>query len=74
MGRLSQLDPNRVVKAFVRLGWAVVRVNGSHHILAASGRATLMIPVHKGRTLKEGLVRSLLKAAEVDEHDFLHED
>lgn len=71
MGRLSQLDPNRVVKAFVRLGWSIARVNGSHHILKASGRAPLTIPVHKGRTLKEGLVRGLLKAAEIDEDRFL---
>jgi predicted RNA binding protein YcfA (HicA-like mRNA interferase family) len=71
MGRLSQLDANRVVKAFVRLGWTVVRVSGSHHVLKASGRATLTVPVHKGRTLKEGLVRGLLKAAEVDEDTFL---
>jgi predicted RNA binding protein YcfA (HicA-like mRNA interferase family) len=71
VGRLSQLDPNRVVKAFVRLGWTVARVSGSHHILKAGGRATLTIPVHKGRTLKEGLVRGLLKAAEVDEERFL---
>lgn len=71
MGRLSQLDAKRVVKAFVRLGWTVNRVSGSHHILKASGRATLTVPVHKGRALKEGLMRALLKAAEVDEDGFL---
>jgi predicted RNA binding protein YcfA (HicA-like mRNA interferase family) len=70
VGRLSQLDSGRVLKAFVRLGWAVDRVNGSHQILKAAGRATLTVPVHKGRPLKEGLMRALLKAAGVDEDAF----
>jgi predicted RNA binding protein YcfA (HicA-like mRNA interferase family) len=71
VGRLSQLDAGRVVKAFVRLGWSVVRISGSHHVLKRAGHATLTIPVHKGRALKEGLMRGVLKASGVNEETFL---
>jgi len=71
VGALSQLEGLRVVRALVALGWAVDRVNGSHHVLTAAGMATLSIPVHKGRTMKLGTIRGLLKAAGISEEQFL---
>ena len=71
MGALSGLNALRVLHAFVRMGWRLVRVKGSHHVLKAEGRATLTIPVHKGKPIKEGTLRGLLRAAGVTIEQFL---
>ncbi len=54
MGRMAQLTSVRLVRAFVRLGWTLDRQSGSHAVLTKQGRSPATIPVHKGRTLKEG--------------------
>ena len=66
---MAQLTGDRVIRALVRLGWAVQRQSGSHVILARTGRNSITVPVHKGKTLKEGTARSILKAAGVSEHE-----
>lgn len=59
-----------MIKALGRLGWIVVRVSGSHHILGKPGHAPVTVPVKKGATLKEGTARSILKQAGVGEDEF----
>ena len=49
-------------------GWQLLRVNGSHHIYGKTGRVVrLSIPIHGNTALKTGLLRHLLKLAEIDE-------
>jgi predicted RNA binding protein YcfA (HicA-like mRNA interferase family) len=49
-------------------GWRLLRVNGSHHIYGKPGSVVrLSIPIHANRPLKTGLLRHLLKLAEIDE-------
>lgn len=71
MGKMSGLNALRVIKAFVRMGWREVRVHGSHHVLAADGRPTLVIPVHKGKPIKEGTLRGILRVAGITLEQFL---
>jgi len=57
-------------REFIRLlrqhGWTVERIEGSHHILSKPGREeTISIPVHGNRTLKPGLIRHILKLADI---------
>ena len=48
----------------------MVRVNGSHHIFVMSGRRErIVIPIHCNRPLKTGLLRVLMKIAELEESD-----
>ena len=61
-------------KEFVRLvqkhGWILKRINGSHHIFIKEGRQErIVIPVHGNKPLKVGLLRSLMKIAELGEDD-----
>jgi predicted RNA binding protein YcfA (HicA-like mRNA interferase family) len=56
-----------LVRALVRLGWAVARQSGSHVILARAGKNAVTVPVHRGKTLKEGTARGILKSAAVTE-------
>jgi predicted RNA binding protein YcfA (HicA-like mRNA interferase family) len=61
---LSGRDLSRLVE---RHGWRLLRINGSHHIYGKAGSIVrLSIPVHGNKPLKQGLLRHLLKAAEID--------
>jgi len=72
MSGIHNLKPDRVVKAFVRLGWHVARQTASHVILAKDGYSFILsIPVHKGKPIKQGLLRSLIKTAGLMVDDFL---
>ena len=47
-----------------------MRVHGSHHIYGKEGSdVRLSIPMHKGRDLKVGLLRHLMKLAGLSEGD-----
>ena len=50
------------VKKLMKDGWALDRVNGSHHIMRKNG-AILSVPVHKNEDLKPGILNSLNKKA-----------
>lgn len=67
---MASIQALRMIKALVRLGWTVARSSGSHHVLVKSGCPCLVIPVHRGKPLKEGLARGILKDAGVSEDEF----
>jgi len=72
MSLLNNLKPTRVISAFERAGWHVVRQTGSHKILQKEGiSAILSIPVHKGKPIKQGLLRKLISCAGLTVEDFL---
>ncbi|MBN2398084.1 MAG: type II toxin-antitoxin system HicA family toxin [Deltaproteobacteria bacterium] len=73
MNGLNNLDPLRVVKAFERAGWRRrPHTSGSHTILTKAGNpAVLSIPIHKGRPIKQGLLRHQVKTAGMTVEEFL---
>ncbi|WP_045220262.1 type II toxin-antitoxin system HicA family toxin [Desulfonatronum thioautotrophicum] len=72
MTRLGSYSGFEVVKAFQGAGWTVVRQKGSHVALKKSGlEATLSIPVHKGRDVKRGTLRDLIKDAGMSVEEFI---
>ncbi len=71
VGRMSSIIALRMIRALVRLGWTEQPSKStSHRALTKLGHRPITIPLHKGRTLKEGTARAILKAAGVDEDDF----
>jgi len=53
-----------------RHGWQLLRVAGSHHIYGKTGSIVrLSVPIHANRPLKTGLLRHLLKMAEIPENE-----
>ena len=64
MTRLPRLRGKELVRILEKLGFAVVRVRGSHFLLRhQDGRATT-VPVHSGEILGPGLLRSVLRDVE----------
>ena len=57
-------------KALEQHGWILLRVHGSHNIYGKPGSVVrISVPVHKSQSLKAGLLRHLLKQAELTEND-----
>ena len=61
------------MRALRRLGWTVLRIHGSHHVLGHADGRTMVLPIHRGRPLKEGTIRGILKHAGLSEDEFLSE-
>ncbi|MBR1169896.1 MULTISPECIES: type II toxin-antitoxin system HicA family toxin [Bradyrhizobium] len=53
-----------------RHGWSLLRVSGSHHIYGKPGSIVrLSVPIHGNKPLKTGLLRHLVKMAELSDDD-----
>jgi predicted RNA binding protein YcfA (HicA-like mRNA interferase family) len=67
---LKSISGKALARAVERRGWQLLRVAGSHHIYGKEGSVVrLSIPMHGNKPLKTGLVRHLLKLAEIGEDD-----
>jgi predicted RNA binding protein YcfA (HicA-like mRNA interferase family) len=72
MTRLGSYSGDQVVQVFKRAEWRVARLKGSHVIMIKKGiDATLSIPVHKGKDVKKGTLRRLIRDAGMSVEDFL---
>jgi predicted RNA binding protein YcfA (HicA-like mRNA interferase family) len=72
MVSLYNLKPEKVVKAFERAGWMNRGFKGSHVKLTKDGNPNILsIPVHKGKSVKIGLLKDQIKKAGLTEEDFL---
>ena len=47
-------------------GWDLLRIQGSHHIYGKAGNpARISVPIHRNQDMKIGLLRNLVKTAEL---------
>lgn len=69
MGNLPRPSGKELVRFLERLGFAVVRVAGSHHIMKRGTQHTT-VPVHGNQTLKIGTLRSILRDIEMSPAEF----
>ncbi|MEK6838150.1 MAG: type II toxin-antitoxin system HicA family toxin [Candidatus Thermoplasmatota archaeon] len=71
MPRLIPLPPRKVLKALESLGFVVVRQRGSHVFLRhADGRSTV-VPIHSREDIGRGLLRKIIRDAQVEVEEFL---
>jgi predicted RNA binding protein YcfA (HicA-like mRNA interferase family) len=67
---MKALSGKELIRIAERHGWVLLRIQGSHHIYGKPGNIVrLSVPVHGNRPLKIGLLRHLLKAADLSEQD-----
>jgi len=70
MTKLPRVSADKVVKALRRAGFQTVRQRGSHVILEhVDGRIT-SVPIHKGEDIGVGLLRKILRDAELTLEEF----
>lgn len=74
MPRLPVLTGEEAVRRFERIGYVPIRQRGSHirmrHTIDPN-RKPMTIPVHRGMTLKPGLLRALLRQAGMTVEEFV---
>jgi len=58
------LSGKDLIRLLRQHGWEVIRINGSHHILAKDNK-TVVVPVHGNQSLGKGLESKILKQAGV---------
>jgi len=72
MNKLPVLKPNEVVKVFEKDGWVIKRRTGSHITMGKPGyRTVLSIPCHKGKDVKRGTLRDLIRDAKLTIDTFI---
>ena len=65
---MKQVSGKELARAVQRKGWTLARIKGSHHIFVIPGRRErIVIPIHCNHPLKIGLLKSLMKIAELTE-------
>jgi len=65
---MKSISGKELARLLERHGWQLMRINGSHHIYGRSGSmARLSVPIHGNESLKTGLLRHLLKLADISE-------
>ena len=68
MARLPVVSGDEFVRAMRRVGYTLDHIRGSHMILVHPSRARLSVPRH--RELGRGLLRRLLRDANVSREEF----
>jgi predicted RNA binding protein YcfA (HicA-like mRNA interferase family) len=71
MPSLPIVRGSELVKALQRAGFLVVRQRGSHIRLRHPDGRTVTVPAHAGQTVGRGLLRKILRDAEMEVEDLL---
>lgn len=72
MPRAPTVSSRKFINVLKRKGFVLHRVRGSHHIyVRKSDQLSVSVPVHAGRDLGRGIMRALLKDAEITLEEFL---
>jgi predicted RNA binding protein YcfA (HicA-like mRNA interferase family) len=67
---MKSVSGREFARIIERRGWTLLRVSGSHHIYGKSGSIVrLSVPIHGSKPLKTGLLRHLVKLAEISDDD-----
>jgi predicted RNA binding protein YcfA (HicA-like mRNA interferase family) len=69
---LPVVSGRQVIQALSRAGFVIDRIVGSHHVLVhpRDARRTVIVPVHGGRDLKRGTLRSIIRQAGLTVDEF----
>ncbi|NJM72454.1 MAG: type II toxin-antitoxin system HicA family toxin [Scytonema sp. RU_4_4] len=71
MPKLPPLTGDEVISALKKVGFQVVRQKGSHVRMQHEDGRVVTIPVHAGKTLGKGLLRKILRDAELTRDEFI---
>jgi predicted RNA binding protein YcfA (HicA-like mRNA interferase family) len=72
-GRLPVVNGKHVIRALAKAGFIVNRIVGGHHVLVYPGdpTRTVTVPVHSGRDLKPGTLRSIIRRTGLTVEEFV---
>jgi predicted RNA binding protein YcfA (HicA-like mRNA interferase family) len=70
MSKLPSLTGTEIIKALKKIGFAVARVKGSHHILIHPDGRRTVIPIHSGEDIGTGLLSQILRDCQLTKDEF----
>lgn len=71
---MKSISGKKFARVLEKNGWILIRINGSHHIYMKNegmNNIRLTIPIHSNKDIKLGLLKHLLKLAELTENDIV---
>ena len=72
MAKFLSLTSRKVVRALKRAGFVEDRQRGSHLMLIhPEKKARTVVPIHSGRTIKEPLLRAIVRDANLSIDEFI---
>lgn len=67
---MKQISGKELASLLEEKGWELKRIKSSHHVYTKPGNpARISVPIHGNRPLKIGLLKHLMKIAEIDESE-----
>lgn len=71
MPKLPVLTGDAAITALEKIGFHVTRQKGSHVRMQHEDGRVITIPVHSGKNLGKGLLRKILRDAEISREEFI---
>ena len=70
--KLPALKPRAVMRSLEKVGFALVRITGSHHLYEHPSRPGRIVPVPlHNRDIKRDTLHNIIKQAELTEEEFI---
>lgn len=70
MSKLPPLKSREIIKILRKLGFQKVRQKGSHAFFSHPDGRTTVVPIHQGRQIGKGLLRSILHDIQMSPEEF----
>jgi len=70
MTKLPRVTGKQVIAALQKVGFEVIRVKGSHHLLRHPDGRRTVVPVHAAETIGPGLLGDILRQSELTREEF----
>ncbi|MEA5618919.1 type II toxin-antitoxin system HicA family toxin [Cronbergia sp. UHCC 0137] len=67
---MKAISGKKLSEILLKKGWQLIRVKGSHHRYSKDN-ISISIPIHANQDLKIGLLKSLMKQANLTESDLI---
>ena len=71
MAKSPKLSGKNVIKLLKLLGFEVIRIRGSHHILKHKDGRTTVVPIHSNEIIGPGLLNKILQDCELTNEELL---
>ncbi|MBD2563885.1 MULTISPECIES: type II toxin-antitoxin system HicA family toxin [Nostoc] len=71
MPKLPVLTGKTIINALEKIGFQAVRQKGSHVQMEREDGRLVTIPVHAGKTIGKGLLRKILRDAELTKEELI---
>ena len=72
MPKLPTVTAKQVISVLKKIGFEIVRQRGSHVRLKHTDGRVVTVPVHSGQNLGKGLLRKILRDAELNTEEFIN--